>query len=181
MDSPNNRGIDVPSDILARGRGTARAKDLMGTLPKILDIPLPWVFPIPSAQDVNVLGSKQTIAIENGVEIPTAAFTLGAGVIGVLRSFTVYITDMTTATDVQFALFINGGPAPGFGQIKMFPRVASSVSNTFDCMLTLGPAAKIQAFYNNNDGGTYNVGVSYNGWVYSEAAGKLWMEKGPTG
>lgn len=176
----NDKGLSVPNDILARGSARPPRGGVLGSLPRVLDIPLPWLTPMPSSQDIVAMGS---LSGQTGVlartEIPAAASTLQRGVIGVIRSITFYLTDMTTTTDVTFGLWVNNGPAPGFGAVKMFPRVASSVSNTFDCLIMLPPQATIQAFFAIADAGTYNVGCSYTGWCHTEADQARWMQRGP--
>jgi hypothetical protein len=176
----NDKGVSVPNDILNRGNTRPPRQGAMGSLPRVLDIPLPWLAPMPASQDIVVMGnlSGQTGVLPR-TEIPLAAFALQRGVIGVIRSVTFYVTDMLTTTDITFGLWVNNGPAPGFGAVKMFPRVASSVSNTFDCLLELPPAATIQAFFSIADGGTYNVGCSYTGWCHTEAAQINWLTRGP--
>jgi hypothetical protein len=165
-------------DILARDKSAIRRPDVFGMLPKVLSIHQPWILPIPDSQDFNQMGSKATIAAEVGIAITNSAFTLADGNVGVLRSFTVYITDMLASTDVTYSLFVNGGPAPGFGSIKMFPRVASSLSNSFDCVLHLPVAAKLEVFYTNTDGGSYIVGASYSGWQHPESSARRWVARG---
>lgn len=175
------RGItQVPADILARTTSPPpKPEQSWETLPKMLNIPLPWLEPIPDAQFFNIMGSFDSVGAQTGTFITNAAFTLGKGNVGVLRSFTVYVNDMLQTTDVQFTLLIDGGPAPGFGTIKMFPRVAASVANTFECMIIVPADAKIDAYFTQVDGGTYKVGVAYSGWQYPESSGKRWMAKGP--
>lgn len=170
----------VPVDILNRGNARPPRQGALGSLPRVLDIPLPWLVPMPSSQDLVVLGTASTAAVTpTRVEIAGCAKQLERGVIGVIRSVTFYITDMVTTTDMTFGLFVDGGPAPGFGAVKMFARAASSVSNTFDCLIQLGPGAKIQGFFLNTDGGTYNVGIGYTGWVHTEAQQNNWLSRGP--
>lgn len=176
----NDKGVSVPQDILNRGNARPPRQGVLGSLPRVLDIPLPWLTPMPTSQDIVVMGS---LAGQTGVlartEIPTAAFALQRGIVGVIRSVTFYLTDMLTTTDITFGLWVNNGPAPGYGAVKMFPRVASSISNTFDCLLMLSPGSTIQAFFSIADAGTYNVGCSYTGWCHTEAEQARWMARGP--
>jgi hypothetical protein len=170
----------IPSDIAARVTSPPPAAEKSwDMLPKVLNIPLPWLEPIPDAQFFNVMGQFDSVGAQTGTFITDAAFTLGKGSVGVLRSFTVYVNDMLQTTDVRFTLMIDGGPAPGFGRIKMFPRVAASVANTFECMIILPAEAKVDAYFTQVDGGTYKVGVAYSGWEYPESSGMRWMAKGP--
>lgn len=179
MRATDGRELPVPNDIAARGTTRTRGDDVFGSLPRVLEVPLPWLVPMPSSQDLNVLGSVTSVAPSVGTEIPECRFQLGAGIIGVIRSFTTYITDMLTSTDVRYTLSVNGAPAPGFGRIKMFPVTASSKSNTFDCLIILPPAATISVFFTQTDGSTYNIGASYSGWVHTEAQARKWISAGP--
>lgn len=171
---------NTPSDIAARAFSMPKpGPGPYAMLPKVLNIPLPWLEPFPDAQFFNVSANKSTSVGETGISITGSKSQIGQGVIGVLRSFTVNINDMTPATNVVFTLMVNGGPVPGFGQISMFPRNAASVSNSFDCMIILPVSATIEVFYNNADGGSYLVGASYGGWQYPEASARRWMMTGP--
>lgn len=178
----NNKGgiTQVPADIAARIAAPPPSPERsFDMLPKVLDIPLPWLEPIPDAQFFNVMGQEDSVGASTGNFITNAAYALGKGNVGVLRSFTVYVNDMVATTDIQFTLMINGGPAPGFGTIKMFPRVAASVANTFECMIILPSDSKVDAYFTQTDAGSYKVGVAYSGWEYPESSGRRWMAKGP--
>lgn len=179
MNNGRPSGItQAPADILARDRSAIRRPDALGQLPKVLSIHQPWILPIPDSQDLNVMGTAATIAAEVKTEIAGCASVLAAGNIGVLRSFTVYITNMLATTNVTFTLAVNGGPVPGFGNIRMFPRVASSLSNAFDCVIHLPVSATLQVFFTNADGGTYAIGASYSGWQHPESSAKRWAARG---
>lgn len=171
----------VPTDIQARVRGDVRPPQQFGRMPMVLSVHLPWVMPIPDSQEIAVLGYEDTTGVGDTGTIANTEYTLGQGNIGVLRSFSVYIDDMTTATDVTFSLRINGAPAPGYGAIKMFPRLAASVSNSFDCMLILPVKAKVEVVFLNTDGGAYKVGAGFNGWEHPELSARRWMLQGPAG
>ncbi len=181
MDNRRRQGItQMPADIEARIMAPPpKPEQAFDMLPKVLDIPLPWLEPIPDAQFFNVMGSEDSVGASTGNFITGADFTLGKGNVGVLRSFTVYVNDMVATTDIQFTLMVNGGPAPGFGTIKMFPRVAASVANTFECMIILPAECKLDAYFTQVDAGAYKVGVAYSGWQYPESSGRRWMAKGP--
>jgi hypothetical protein len=171
----------IPADIAARITAPPpKPEGTLDMLPKVLNIPLPWLDPIPDAQFFNVMGQEDSVGAVTQEFITGASMTIGKGNIGVLRSFTVYVNDMLPTTDIQFTLMVAGGPAPGFGQIKMFPRTAASVANTFECVIFLPTEAKIDAYFTQVDGGTYKVGVAYSGWQYPESSGRRWMAKGPT-
>lgn len=162
---------------------------MVAVLPRHVPVYLPEVYPIPDAQEFNPQGSASTVGVETGTQInllpgtgvensPTGVIRLPKNNIGIIRGFSISITNMLTTTDVNWSLLINGGPAGGYGTLKLFPRAAAFVGNAFDCFIRVPSGADISVKFSNVDGGTYVVGASVSGWFWPEASGKRWIEKG---
>lgn len=153
-------------------------------VPKHVPVYLPELYPIPDAQEFNPSGSASTAAVQTDIEIaltPTifnGTNQIPKGAIGVIRGFSIYITNMLTTTTVSWTLRVNGAPAGGYGALTMFPRAQSFVGNSFDCFIRIPNGAVISVTYSNPDGGTYVVGASISGWYWPEVSGKRWLEEG---
>lgn len=158
-------------------------------LPRHVPIYMPEVYPIPDAQEFNPSGSRTTAAAETqqitllpatgaGEGVPTGVIQLPKNNIGIIRGFSIYITDMLSTTDMAWTLLVNGAPAGGYGTLKMFPRAASFVGNNFDCFIRLPSGAQVSVIFTNTDGGTYVVGASISGWFWPETSGKRWLDTG---
>jgi hypothetical protein len=161
------------------------APELSRGLPRYVPVFSPELYPIPDAQEFNPAGSIATAAVESKA-IPIApqygpdasAITLPGGNIGIIRSFSISITNMLTTTNVTFTLLVNGGPVGGYGGISITPRVSPYVNIPFDCFIRLPNAAKVTASFNNIDGGNYVVGVTFGGWFWPLTSGIRWMQFG---
>lgn len=175
-----NETRQAPMDIRSRQAPPPdpRAQSL-GSLPRVLDIPLPWIERIADSQDFVGSGSVDTVAVETGTAITNCSFRLGQGNIGVLRSVTFYVNNMLASTNLVFTIKVNGGPVPGYGAFTPFPRVAASISNGFDMQFLLPSESKIEVFFNNVDGGSYKVGAVFTGWQHPESSALRWMQFGP--
>jgi hypothetical protein len=155
-------------------------------LPKYVVIYPPEYYPIPDAQEFNPAGTVATVGVESGTQIPIApqtgpdagAVTLPSGSVGIIRSLQISLTNMLTTTDVSFSLLINGGPAGGYGVLKMTPRVAPYVSNTFDTFIRVPNNAKVNIVFSNIDGGSYIIGGSIGGWYWPQSSGVSWSKFG---
>lgn len=139
---------------------------------------LPEVYPIPDAKEFNPLGSQATAVVQQNVTIPGTVFNVPANTFGVIRSVTLYITNMLTTTNVDYSLIINNSPAQGYAQLQIFPRVAPFVSNGFDCMVRFQGPAEIHVAFDNNDGGNYVVGAAFSGWFWPQASDARWRQFG---
>lgn len=145
---------------------------------RALDIPLPEVFPIPDAKEFNPLGSNPSPGVEANVTIPGATFAIPTATLGVIRSFSIYITNMLATTTVTWSLLVNGSPVAGYTGVSIFPRVAPFVGNTFDTFIRLQGPTTITVIYTNTDGGAYTVGASYSGWLWPMASDGRWKTVG---
>lgn len=160
------------------GGGVSGGGDAAGMLPRILQLPLPWVVPIPGSTEFNTLGTHDTAAVENAVEVTDAGFKLPVGYVGWINGVIFYVNNIIATSNLQFTVAVNGGSVAGYAPITIFPRVAASVSNAFDSKIALPNGAKVQVFFSNLDGGAYKVGAGLSGWFWSETAGRAWTQYG---
>jgi hypothetical protein len=86
---------------------------------------------------------------------------------------------MLATTVVTYTLKINGAPVGGYSGLSIFPRVAPSISNSFDSFIRVPSGGKITASYTNTDGGTYVLGFAVSGWFWPEVSGTNWLKQGP--
>lgn len=154
-----------------------------GSVPHVgvtLQIPLPETQPIPDAHEFSPLGQVGT-NVANAVlpiEIPGTLTEIPSDSMGVIRGFTLYISDMLTTTNVTWSLMINGASPQGYNQVTMFPRGAPFVSNAIGELVRFNGPARISVVFNNIDGGTYVVGASYSGWYWPTASDARWKRIG---
>ncbi len=142
-----------------------------------LDIPLPEIYPIPEAKEFNPSGTIATAAVEVGT-ITGATIVIPSGNLGVIRNFTIYISNMVAATNVTYTLLVNGQPQQGYQALSMFPRVSPFVSNGFDCFIRVTGEATITVSFSNIDGGAYTVGAAFGGWYWPQQSDTRWRELG---
>lgn len=148
---------------------------------KALNLPLVEVFPIPGAQEFNVEGDQASVAVENNTTIATLGpVIIPQGYRGVIRSVSLYIDNMLSTTNVVFSVLINGpGTSPsGYQNLRMFPRVAPFVGNTFDSTVRITGPASLTVIFSNLDGGTYQIGAALSGHFWLISAQDHWKANG---
>lgn len=79
---------------------------------------------------------------------------------------------------MRFSVFQNRTPVQGFTNVRIFPGVAARVAVQFDTYIRVPNGQLLEVSFSNNDGGAYTVGAALSGWVWPEAAGRQWMERG---
>lgn len=174
---------EVPADLASRYTQPPGSADII-LLPRHVPVYLPEVFPIPDAIEFNPSGSASSVGAETLTAIsmtPTisnSVVKLPDQNIGIIRGFSVFITNMLAATVVSWTLLINGAPAGGYGSIRLYPRAAAFVGNSFDCFIRVSDGATLGVAFTNTDGGTYTIGASFSGWYWPIASGKRWLERG---
>jgi hypothetical protein len=152
-----------------------------GTPPiaRVLSLPLPEDSPIPDAREFNKTGSVATAAVMAAPALVTGCtFVIPAATLGVVRTVSIYITNMIAATNVQWWVMVDGGAASGYDPVTIFPRVASSISNSFDSKIRVKGPATVSVVFQNFDGGAYQVGASIGGWYWPEASDERWKSFG---
>lgn len=144
-----------------------------------LQLPLPWLTPMPGAQQFN-----QEADVASAI-VQTATFAgldinVPQGYRCRISSVSTYIDNMLTTTNVTWSVLVNGAPSSvaGFQNLKMFPRAAPFVGNTFDAFLLISGPADITVQFSNNDGGTYIIGTALSGWIWNIALEAQWKNNG---
>lgn len=165
----------LPADLIAPYTGKTFTTE-GPSIDRALQIYLPDIYPIPGASEFNILVTKATSAVETNTDIGIT-LDVPPNNIGIIRSLTLSISDMLTTTVVTWTVNVNGGPAPGYFNLSMYPRVSPFVSNAFDSFIHIPQGGKVRVVFTNTDGGSYTVGASIGGWFWPEALGKQWVAK----
>lgn len=145
---------------------------------RTLDLPLPELVPIPSAQEFSPEGHVDTAGIQSNITIPGITVNVPGGSIYVIRSLSLYINNMLDTTDVRWSIVVNGNPVPGWANMTLFPRIATFVGNNFDTMIRGAGVASISVIFTNADGGSYKVGAAIGGWFWPLTADQQWKNGG---
>lgn len=143
---------------------------------RTLQLPLPDVYPVPSATEFNVTGSVASAAVLGNVAIPGALVTVPANTLVRISAVLIDIDDMLETTNVTWTLFVDQNPKGGFSNLSIFPRAAPFVGRTLDAFLRFEGPCNIQLTFSNLDGGTYLIGGGFSGWYWSTAADALWKQ-----
>lgn len=109
---------------------------------------------------------------------PNASFKVDPNNFGVLKSLDLEVTDLTKASNVRFALLINGLPARGFDSILITPAVAALKTRGFDLSLPLGAGAQVDVQVTDVDGAAYTVNCSFFGWQWPQAIDARYRPEG---
>lgn len=145
-----------------------------------LVLPLPWLTPMPGAQQFNQESDAASAAVQTVVLPAPLSIDVPQGYRCRIASVSTYIDNMLTTTNVTWSVLVNNAPAAvaGFQNLKMFPRAAPFVGNTFDAFLLIQGPATITVQFSNNDGGTYIIGAALSGWVWNVALEAQWKNNG---
>lgn len=146
-----------------RGRGGASGGD--GSL-----FP-PHLYP-PRGSTPLFLADKAASAGAGALYPAGLKYTLPQGWRGVLRVLEVFADPLTVASNLTWAVQVNGAPVRGLGQITVMPRAADSFSEVFDqWSVDLPEACTVSVVITNNDGGAYNwLGAKLQGWTFQNEA-----------
>jgi hypothetical protein len=94
---------------------------------------------------------------------------LQPGNIGIIRSFSQYVNDMTAADALFWQIIINGAPAFGWEKATMFPTLASFRTVSDDPFLKVPRGAEIRIRISNAAPAiAHKLGASYSGWQWPE-------------
>lgn len=169
--------VVVPPNLRGPGGGAP------ATLSRMLDIPLPDLFPIPDAHEFNIEADVSSVAVENNITITGLTVDIPQGYLAIVRGVSIYISNMLATTNVLYTVLTQGpGTAPaGYQNLRMFPRVAPFVGNTFDSMIRLVGPKTLTMIYSNLDGGTYQIGGAFSGWLWNVASDTRWKNAGEGG
>lgn len=170
------RNRTLPADLVAPYTPYQDANTGPG-IDRALQVYLPEIYPIPGANEFNILAQKATVAVEANTDIGLVV-DVPKNNIGIIRGLNIFISDMLTTTNVTWTLMVNNGPATGYNNISIFPRTSPFVGNSFDAFVRVPQGASIRVVFSNVDGGSYTVGASVSGWSWPQTLGDLWMQKG---
>lgn len=173
------RPYDPPLDVWNRGRGRGQGQFSYagpgpgGTdevepapPPPTLSLP-PWtqVRP-PEASDFTAFGRLAGLALGASTPIPGSEFTVPANNVGVIRSLTFDVNNLTPSDELVFRLRFDRNPVEGW-EIEIFPRNAATITVSFgpDETYPVTPAGAIVDVTGQiTAGGPLDVGASFHGW-----------------
>lgn len=139
----------------------------------------PDYFPIPGATEIFAYAEHDSVGAEAGTLLnlpaPGSVLQLPPRHVGVIRTVAININDLTAADDLSFSLRINGTPVAGFGNLRVFPRAATSIERAWDTRILIPDGGTVDITFTNGNGGLHLVGATYTGWFWPEEAGRRWI------
>lgn len=139
----------------------------------------PEQYPIPDARIFAVEGDATTAVAQNNVQIPlNAQAVIPPNVMGIVKSLTFQIDNMLITTNVVFTLLYNLVPVQGYNNIKLFPRAAPYVGLEYDTPFRFVGPGTFTCTFSNLDGGTYTVGVNFDGFYWPVTSDGRWKMTG---
>lgn len=170
---------------------TTSTQNISNPTTPVLSIPLPVDEPIPGATEFQ----QFCLLSVSGVGVTefelTAGLTVGGAAIGstnllgtplnyngVIKTVNIFAGaagGITFATTLYYALYLNGAPIPGWSSRSFFGRNASSVEQAFDATIRIPDSSIITATIDDADGGDYNVGIFFTGWIWPTVLGAQWI------
>lgn len=185
MKPPKKPSTRIPEDVQGFGRprslaaaraeaGVSAAGADIAPRPISINIPPPEVEPIPTARDFFNILKTVTIAAGPGTVIEPASLTrqFGPGVVAVIKYVSLFADAPTLATNVNWALLINGAPVPGWEALSFSPRVAANFERTFPGTVRIPPNANVQVRITNLSASAWDIGASFGGWQWNAAEGE---------
>jgi hypothetical protein len=169
----------MPLDVLSRGgplvpgqvAGSEAPNPYADTKRVYLEYP-PEIFPMPGAQEFAVDVDFSSPAV-GATEPAGLILTLPQGMVGIVRVFGYGIQTMTIATNVSWALLVNGGPVQGYTDRRFFPGNVPRVTASVDTFIRVPAGGTIAVRFTNVDGAAYTANANYSGWFWSEQEAKL--------
>lgn len=149
------------------GSGTAETDR-----PQVIAVPPADVQPIPGAQDIFKILKTFNLGAGLVYEPPELVLQVPQGSYATIQFISIFCNAPTVATDVDWALLINGAPVPGFSNLSFSPRVAASFERSFPASVRVSDGAKIGVRITNNGAGAEDIGSSYGGWYWDKNAGE---------
>ncbi len=147
-------------------------------LPQSISLERPVDRPIPDAQFFNINGQSTSTIAEAGVFIAGADLTIEDGFEGRIDSLIFSVQNLQPTSNLSFALLFNNNTVPGFDNIKIFPANAALYQLPFNIELYVPTNTRIRGKYTNGDGATYELGMFVEGFFWSVAAGRQWLQTG---
>ena len=132
----------------------------------------PSFAPPPGSLDFQRTGRSTVNGPTTTVILGNTTFTLPRGSAGYIRSITFDVNAISVTTDITFTLLFNQAPVPGWQNLSLFPRAASSASLAYGPEETFiwvpdGQTVSIEATV--TDAASYLIGGQYHGWHFSKS------------
>jgi hypothetical protein len=131
------------------------------------------VFPIPGAQEF--FRSADFSSPAAGFVSPAGLqLQLPPGTVARIATFAYGLINMTTTTNLTWALLIGGVPASGYEARRIFARNLPAITVQEDAYIRVPAGARISVTLTNVDGAAYTAYAAFAGWMYSEADALRW-------
>lgn len=127
----------------------------------------PHLYPPPGSVPVFLADKGASNAA--GVLIPAGLkYKCREGWRTVVRVLEIFADPLTLASQLTWAVLVDGVPVKGLGAISVLPRTADSYSEVLDqWSFTVPEGRTLTVQITNGDGGTYNwLGAKLEGWTY---------------
>lgn len=150
------------------GLSVPRAVAAQGTL---LRFP-PQFSPPRGAKDFQATGSGTVAGPLTTTIVPGVSFRIPRNAVGIIRSLEFDINAVTVTTVVSWSLLFNESPVPGWDNINLFPRAASSIAVSYgpeETFIWVPDGALIQIQVTVTDAASYLIGALFHGWHFSKS------------
>ena len=150
-------GMDIPREVESQG--------------ELFRFP-PSFAPPPGAQDFQRTGRSTVNGPGTTTILGNTTFRLPRGSVGYIRSLTFDVNALSVTTDIEFSLLFNGAPVPGWTNLALFPRAASSASLAYgpeETYIWVPDGQTVSLEVTVIDGASYLIGGQYHGWHFSKS------------
>ena len=134
---------------------------------------LPPSFVPPSgSQDFQATGRSTVAGPATTAVLALSTFTIPRGSVGYIRSLGFDVNAVSVTTDISFSLLFNGAPVPGWFNIRLFPRAASSASLAYtpdETFIWVPDGQTISISVTVTDAASYLIGAVYHGWYFAKS------------
>ncbi len=149
------------------GAAVPRAVQAQGVL---LRFP-PQFSPPRGALDFQATGRGTVAGPNTTTVVPNVSFSIPQNAVGIIRSLEFDINAVTVLTDVTWSLLFNESPVPGWSNISLFPRAASSIAVSYgpeETFIWVPDGQTIQIQVTVVDAASYLIGALFHGWHFSK-------------
>jgi hypothetical protein len=132
----------------------------------------PSFAPPPGAQDFQRTGRSTVAGPSTTTILGNTTFTIPRGSVGYIRSLTWDANALSVTSDISFTVLFNQAPVPGWQDLRLFPRAASSASLAYspdETYIWVPDGQTISLQVTVTDGASYLIGGQYHGWYFSKS------------
>lgn len=135
-------------------------------------LPPTWLRP-PKAKDFHLetdAAAPNFTSANTPAVIPGCTFQVPGGYVGVVRSLDLSVNQLVATTDIVWRLRFNQMPVEGWAPLTIFPGNIAAARRSFgpeEMQVPVPEAASVDVEIEVRDGGTYQAGASFGGWIYS--------------